>query len=81
MGTNIRPEDIFRRSQVREVLETRALYCYLAKERGGMNGRQLERQLRLTSGAISNHSVLSGIENYMKLTNFKTLSNVPSDRN
>ena len=63
MGTNIRAEDIFRRSQLREVLETRALYCYLAKERGRMNGGQLMRQLRLTSGAIS-HLVIRGRELY-----------------
>ena len=63
MGTNIRPEDLFSRSQVRQVVKARALYCYLAKERGRMNGGQLMRQLRLTSGAIS-HLVNRGRELY-----------------
>ncbi len=63
MGTNIRPEGIFSRSQVRQVVKARALYCYLAKERGRMNGGQLMRQLRLTSGAIS-HLVIRGRELY-----------------
>ena len=53
MGKNIRAEDIFNRSQVRQVVKARALHSYLAKERGGMNGGQLMRQLRLPSGAIS----------------------------
>jgi hypothetical protein len=63
MGTNIRPEDIFSRSQVRQVVKVRALYCYLAKGRGRMNGGQLMRQLRLTPGAIS-HLVIRGRELY-----------------
>jgi len=63
MGTDSRPEDIFSRSQVRQVVKAGALYCYLAKERGRMSGGQLMRQLRLTSGAIS-HLVVRGRELY-----------------
>jgi len=59
----VRREEIFSRSQVRQVVKARALYCYLAKERGRMNGGQLMRQLRLTSAAIS-HLVIRGRELY-----------------
>ena len=65
--TEVRPEDIFRKSQVRQVVKARALYCYLAKERCGVNGAQLMKQLRLTSGAIS-HLIYKGREFYNTLS-------------
>ncbi len=61
--TGVRPEDIFSKSQVRQVVKARALSCYLAKERCGVSGVQLMEQLRLTSGAIS-HLVYKGREFY-----------------
>ena len=51
--TGIETEAILSTSRVREVVRARALYCYLAKERCGISGTQLMKQLRLTSGAIS----------------------------
>ena len=65
--TGVRPEDIFRKSQVRQVVKARALYCYLAKDRCGVSGAQLMKQLGLTSGAIS-HLVYKGREFYKTLT-------------
>ena len=46
-------EEIRSKSQARQTAKARALYCYLAKERCGLSGAQLMRQLRLSSGAIS----------------------------
>ncbi len=47
-------EEIASKSQTRRVVKARAMYCHLAKERCGMSGTQLMKQLNLTSGAISN---------------------------
>jgi REP element-mobilizing transposase RayT len=58
-ATGIYREDICSRSQNRQVVKARALYCYLAKERCGMSGAQLMQQLGMTSGAIS-HLVSKG---------------------
>lgn len=66
-ATGVRPEDIFSRSQIRQVVKARALYCYLAKERGGVSGAQLMKQLRMTSGAIF-HLVYNGREFNKTLT-------------
>lgn len=60
-ATGVRQEDISSRSQNRQVVKARAMYCYLAKERCGMSGAQLMKQLRMTSGAIS-HLVSRGRE-------------------
>jgi hypothetical protein len=59
--------DIFNKSQIRQVVKARALYCYLAKERCGMSGAQLTKQLGLTSGAIS-HLTYKGREFSKALT-------------
>ncbi|MBM4333822.1 MAG: transposase [Deltaproteobacteria bacterium] len=64
--TGVRAGDIFSRSQVRQEVKARALYCYLAKERCGVSGAQLMKQLGLTSGAIS-HLVYKGREYYKTL--------------
>ena len=58
-ATGISREDICSRSQNRQVVKARALYCYLAKERCGLSGAQLMQQLGMTSGAIS-HLVPKG---------------------
>ena len=46
-------EEIRSRGQARQTVKARAMYCYLAKERCGVSGAQLTKQLRLSSGAIS----------------------------
>ena len=46
-------EEILSKCQTQPVVQARAMYCYLAKERCGMSGAELARQLRLSSGAIS----------------------------
>ena len=51
--SGVRFEEIMSKSQTRRIVKARAMYCYLAKERCGVNGAQLMKQLRLTSGAIS----------------------------
>jgi len=52
-ATGVRQEDMSSRSQNRQVVKARALYCYLAKERCGLSGAQLMQQLGMTSCAIS----------------------------
>ena len=61
--TGVRLEDIASRSRIRAVLKARALYCYLAKEMGGVSGTELMRKLRLTSAGIS-YLVAKGREYY-----------------
>jgi len=51
--SGVRFEEILSKSQRRPVVEARAMYCYLAKERSGMSGAELAGQLRLSPGAIS----------------------------
>jgi putative transposase len=60
-ATGISREEIRSRSQNRQVVKARALYCYLAKERCGLSGAMLMQQLGMTSGAIS-HLVSKGRE-------------------
>jgi len=50
-------------NRARKVAKARALYCFLAKEKGGVRGSELMEELRLTSGAIS-HLVSAG-RNYV----------------
>lgn len=52
-GVGVQFEEILSKCQRRRVVEARAVYCYLAKEHCGMSGEDLARQLRLSSGAIS----------------------------
>jgi hypothetical protein len=51
--TGVGEREIRSRSQVRQVVKARALYCYLARERSGVSGAELMKQLKMTSGAIS----------------------------
>jgi len=51
--TGVGEREIRSRSQVLQVVKARALYCYLAKEKSGVSGAELMKQLRMTSGAIS----------------------------
>ena len=51
--TGVGEKEIRSRSQVRKVVKARALYCYLAREKSGLSGAELMKQLRMTSGAIS----------------------------
>jgi hypothetical protein len=46
-------EKIMSKSQARQTVKARAMYYDLAKERCGVNGAQLMKQLRLSSGANS----------------------------
>ena len=48
-------------SRVRKIVKAWALYCFLAKEKGGVSGSELMKDLRLTSGAVS-HLVSVGRE-------------------
>ena len=48
-------------SRARKIAKARALYCFLAKEKGGVRGSELMKDLRLTSGAVS-HLVSVGRE-------------------
>jgi chromosomal replication initiation ATPase DnaA len=57
--SGVKFEEIASKSQARHVVKARAMYCHLAKERCGVSGAQLMRQLKLTSGAIS-HLVYKG---------------------
>lgn len=66
-ATGVRLEDLLSRSQVRQLVKARALYCYLVKERCGMSGVKLMKQLRMTSGAIS-YLVSKGREFHKTLT-------------
>jgi putative transposase len=61
--TGVGMEDIMSKSRVRKAVKARALYCYLAKEKSGVSGGELMRQLKLTSGGIS-HLVSKGREYY-----------------
>lgn len=54
-------EEIASKNQERHVVKARAMYCHLAKERCGLSGAELMRQLKLSSGAIS-HLVYKGRE-------------------
>ena len=56
-------QEILRKGQARQVVKARAVYCYLAKERCGLSGAQLMKELRLSSGAIS-YLVQKGRELY-----------------
>ncbi|MBU2573968.1 MAG: transposase [Elusimicrobia bacterium] len=51
--TSIDSKAILSRNQRREVVRARAVFCHLAKERGGVSGEFLAKQTGLTSGAIS----------------------------
>ena len=51
--TGVGEKEIRSRSQVRKVVKARALYCYLAREKSGLSGAELMKQLRMTSGTIS----------------------------
>jgi chromosomal replication initiation ATPase DnaA len=51
--TGVGEKEIGSRSQVRKVVKARALYGYLAREKSGLSGAELIKQLRMTSGAIS----------------------------
>jgi chromosomal replication initiation ATPase DnaA len=51
--TGVGEKEIRSRSQVRKVVKALALYCYLAREKSGLSGAGLMKQLRMTSGAIS----------------------------
>jgi chromosomal replication initiation ATPase DnaA len=51
--TGVGEKEIRSRSQVRKVVKARALYCYLTREKSGLSGAELIKQLRMTSGAIS----------------------------
>ena len=66
-ATGVRQEEMSSRSQNRQVVKARALYCYLAKERCGLSGAQLMQQLGMTSGAIS-HLVSKGREFHKALS-------------
>lgn len=57
--SGVKFEEISSKSQTRQVVKARAMYCHLAKEQCGVSGAQLMRQLKLTSGAIS-HLVYKG---------------------
>lgn len=57
--SGVKFEEIASKSQARHVVKARAIYCHLAKERCGVSGAQLMRQLKLTSGAIS-HLIYKG---------------------
>lgn len=50
--TGTKPEEIFNRSQKRQVTRGRAIYCYLVKEKAGMSGAELMKHLGMTSGGI-----------------------------
>jgi len=64
--TGVGLEDIRIRSRVRKVVKARGLYCYLAKEKGGITGAQLMKELSLSSGAIS-HLVSLGSKVYFQI--------------
>jgi hypothetical protein len=51
--TGVGEKEVRSRSQVRQVVKARALYCYLAREKSGVNGAVLMKQLGMTSGGIS----------------------------
>jgi len=53
-NSGVKFEEFMGKTRRRAVVQARAMYCYLAKERCGMSGAQLMKQLRLSSGAISN---------------------------
>lgn len=52
-NTGVSAKDIASRSQCRKTVEVRAVYCYRAKEQGGVKGVFLMKQLGMSSGAIS----------------------------
>jgi hypothetical protein len=64
--TGVGLEAIRSRSRIREVVKARGLYCYLAKEKGGISGAQLMKELSLSSGAIS-HLVSIGNKAYSQI--------------
>jgi REP element-mobilizing transposase RayT len=59
--TGVGLDEIRSLSRVRKIVKARALYCFLAKEKGGVSGSELMKDLRLTSGAVS-HLVSVGRE-------------------
>jgi len=66
--TGVGMGEITSRSRNRKVVKARALYCYLAKERSGVSGGELMRQLNFPSGGIS-HLISRGRE-YYQLGNY-----------
>jgi hypothetical protein len=64
--TGVGLEAMRSRSRVRAVVKARGLYSYLAKEKGGINGAQLMKELSLSSGANS-HLVSQGSRVYSQI--------------
>ena len=52
-STGVKAEEILSRSQRRHIAAARASYCYLAKERCGVSGASLMKQLRMSSGGVT----------------------------
>jgi chromosomal replication initiation ATPase DnaA len=67
--TGIGEKKIRSRSQVRKVVKARAVYCYLAREKSGLSGAELMKQLKVTSGAIS--SLVSRGKGYFESVSLK----------
>ena len=51
--TGILREDIFRRGHDRAPARARALYCYLCKEKAGVTGTELMRELGISQSGVS----------------------------
>jgi hypothetical protein len=64
--TGVGLEDVRSRSRVGKGVKARGLYCYLPKEKGGITGAQLMKELSLSSGAIS-HLVSLGSKVYSQI--------------
>jgi len=73
--TGVGEKEIRSRSQVRKVVKARALYCYLAREKIGLSGAGLMKQLRMTSGAIS--SLVSRGKEYFELVPLRLKATSP----
>ena len=52
-SAGVKAEEILSRSRRRSVAAARARYCYLAKERCGVSGAGLMKQLKMSSGGIT----------------------------
>ncbi len=51
--TAIEYKELSGKSREREIVKGRAVYCYLSKEKGGVSGAKLMKELNLASGTVS----------------------------
>ncbi len=51
--TGVTEKEILSGSRQRHISQARAIYCHLKKEKGGVSGAELMRELKISCGAVS----------------------------